>query len=80
MFLQRIYYHCHIWAQFKQFCGLYADAVETPTSCASRLRDFLSKGSRLALVSSNASSVSTVYFLSGFLSSNEPVIFSLLIR
>jgi hypothetical protein len=60
--------------------ALHADILETRASCASRLRDFLGEVSSLAPISSNVSSVTTVHFLSGFLSSNGPVVFSLLTR
>jgi hypothetical protein len=62
------------------FVVLQADVLETPDSSASHLRDFLGEVSSLAPMSSNVSSVSTVHFLSDFLSSNDPVVFSLLTR
>jgi hypothetical protein len=60
--------------------ALRGDVLETPVSYGSHLRDFLSEVSSLAPMSSNASSVRIVHFLSGFLSSNDPVVFSLLTR
>jgi hypothetical protein len=65
---------------FNSFVALHADVIETPVCCASRLRDFLGRVSSPVPVSSNVSSVNTVHFLSDFLSSNDPVIFSLLTR
>jgi hypothetical protein len=65
---------------FNSFVALRADVIETPVSCASHLGDFLGEVSSLAPMSSNVSSVSTVRFLSNFLSSNDPVVFSLLTR
>jgi hypothetical protein len=79
MFLQSMNY-CHHGHSFNSFVALCADVFETPVSCISRLRDYLGEVSSLAPMSSDVSSVSTVNFLPGFLSSNDPIIFSLLTR
>lgn len=55
-----------------------AAVIETSASCDRRLRDILGEVSSLASLPSNVSSDSTVHFLSGFLSGNDPVVFCLL--
>jgi len=65
---------------FNNILALRADVSEILVSWASRLRDFLGEVSSLAPILSNLSSVSTVRFLSGFLSSSDPVLFSLLTK
>lgn len=65
---------------FNNFLAVRADVSETLISWAIRLRDFFGEASSLAPILSNLSSVSTVRFLCGFLSSSDPVLFSLLTK
>jgi hypothetical protein len=63
---------------FNKFVTFRADDFETLVSRASRLRDFLGEVPSVTPISSNLSSVSTVRFQSGFLSSSVSIISSLL--
>lgn len=65
---------------FNSFVALLADLSETLVSWDSRMWDLLGEVSSLAPISSNFSSVSRFHFLSGFLSSSDPVVFSLLTK
>ena len=75
------------WTTVASYCrscynsvALRADVFETLVSWASRLRDFHREVSSLATISSNFSSVSTVRFLSGILSSSDSVVFTALTK
>lgn len=62
------------------FAALRAHVFETLVFWASRLRDFPGEVSSLKRIAPNFSSVSAVRFLSDFLSSSDPLVFSLLTK
>jgi hypothetical protein len=78
--LQSKNYTCLINLLFLTILWPFIQTFSKHVSWVSHLKDLLGEISSLTPISPNFLSVSTVYFLSGFLSSNYPVVFSILTK